>query len=103
MSTFRLLMYALHPAIGPLARFPADRVALLTGLRSQPWLASEVEARALREGFGECEDFWRDLSVPAWCGPRAPVRRSRQHLTVSAPDLRLVRQTTRRAVALRIG
>jgi pimeloyl-ACP methyl ester carboxylesterase len=34
---------------------------LLTGLRSQPWLASEVEARALREGFGECEDFWRLL------------------------------------------
>jgi pimeloyl-ACP methyl ester carboxylesterase len=61
MSTFRLLMIILHPAIGPLARFPAGRVALLTGLRSQPWLASEVEARALREGFGECEDFWRLL------------------------------------------
>jgi pimeloyl-ACP methyl ester carboxylesterase len=61
MSTFRLLMYMLHPAIGPLACFPAGRAALLTGLRSQPWLASEVEALALRAGFGECEDFWRLL------------------------------------------
>jgi pimeloyl-ACP methyl ester carboxylesterase len=61
MSTLRLLMSMLHPAIGPLARFTAGRAALLTGLRSQPWLASEVEACALREGFGECEDFWRLL------------------------------------------
>jgi pimeloyl-ACP methyl ester carboxylesterase len=45
------------PAIGPLACLPG-RAALLTGLRSQPWLASEVEARALREGFGAGEDFW---------------------------------------------
>ncbi|MFZ0117887.1 MAG: hypothetical protein WAN20_11160 [Pseudonocardiaceae bacterium] len=44
MSTFRLLMYVLHPAIGPLACFTAGRTVLLTGLRSQPWLASEVEA-----------------------------------------------------------
>ncbi len=61
MSTFRLLMSILHPAIGPLARFPAGRAALLTGLRSQPWLASEEETLALREGFGACEDFWRLL------------------------------------------
>jgi pimeloyl-ACP methyl ester carboxylesterase len=61
MSTFRLLMCMLYPAIGPLARLPAGRAALLTGLRSQPWLASEVEVLALREGFGECEDFWRLL------------------------------------------
>ncbi|MCA1835862.1 MAG: alpha/beta fold hydrolase, partial [Actinobacteria bacterium] len=69
MSTFRLLMCILHPAIGPLARFPAGRAALLTGLRSQPWLASEVEACALRKGFGECEDFWRLL----WWGMLADV------------------------------
>jgi pimeloyl-ACP methyl ester carboxylesterase len=61
MSALRLLMSILHPAIGVLARFPAGRAALLTGLRSQPWLASATEARALREGFGECEDFWRLL------------------------------------------
>jgi pimeloyl-ACP methyl ester carboxylesterase len=61
MSTFRLLMSILHPAIGTMARFTAGRAALLTGLRSQPWLASEVEACALRDGFGECEDFWRLL------------------------------------------
>ncbi|MGA9309446.1 MAG: alpha/beta fold hydrolase [Pseudonocardiaceae bacterium] len=131
MSTFRLLMYVLHPAIGPLACFTAGRVALLTGLRSQPWLVSEVEALALREDLGECEDFWRllfweiltdvptglgnvrcpvilaqgtadvigscqtpplsagragrDLSASARCGPRAPVRRPRQHPAVSAP------------------
>ena len=80
MSTFRLVMYVLHPAIGPLACFTAGRAALLTGLRSQPWLASEVEALALREGFGECEDFWRLLfggilaDVPAGLGNvRCPV------------------------------
>ncbi|MGB6161620.1 MAG: alpha/beta fold hydrolase [Pseudonocardiaceae bacterium] len=61
MSTFRVLMCILHPAIGPLTRFSAGRAALLTGLRSQPWLASEAEARALLEGFGESEDFWRLL------------------------------------------
>jgi pimeloyl-ACP methyl ester carboxylesterase len=80
MSTFRLLMYVLHPAIGLLACFTAGRTALLTGLRSQPWLASEAEARALREGFGECEDFWRLLfwgilaDVPTGLGDvRCPV------------------------------
>jgi pimeloyl-ACP methyl ester carboxylesterase len=69
MSIFRLLMSMLHPAIGPLARLPAGRAALLTGLRSQPWLASEQEALALREGFGACEDFWRLL----WWGMLADV------------------------------
>ena len=69
MSIFRLLMSILHPAIGPLARLPAGRAALLTGLRSQPWLASEQEARALREGFGACEDFWGLL----WWGMLADV------------------------------
>jgi pimeloyl-ACP methyl ester carboxylesterase len=80
MSTFRLLMFILHPAIGPLARFPLGRAALLTGLRSQPWLATEVEALALREGFGECEDFGRLLfwgifaDVPIGLGKvRCPV------------------------------
>jgi pimeloyl-ACP methyl ester carboxylesterase len=61
MSTLRLLMCMLHPVIGSLACFTAGRAALLTGLRAQPWLASEVEACALREGFGKCEDFWRLL------------------------------------------
>lgn len=52
-----------------MARLPAGRAALLTGLRSQPWLASEAEVCALREGFGECEDFWRLL----WWGLLADV------------------------------
>src|SRR5205085_3025491 len=56
-------------AIGPLARLPAGRAALLTGLRSQPWLASEQEALALRDGFGACEDFWRLL----WWGMLADI------------------------------
>jgi pimeloyl-ACP methyl ester carboxylesterase len=80
MSTVRLLMRILHPAIGPLTGFPAGRAVLLTGLRSQPWLASEAEARALLEGFGESEDFWRLLfwgilaDIPTGLGDvRCPV------------------------------
>jgi pimeloyl-ACP methyl ester carboxylesterase len=80
MSTFRVLIYMLHPAIGALARFSAGRAVLLTGLRSQPWLASEAEAHALLEGFGESEDFWRLLfwgilaDVPTGLGDvRCPV------------------------------
>jgi pimeloyl-ACP methyl ester carboxylesterase len=69
LSTFRLLISLLHSMIGSLARLPAGRAALLTGLRSQPWLASEAEVCALREGFGECEDFWRLL----WWGLLADV------------------------------
>ena len=61
MSTLRLFISMMHPAIEPLVHFPAGRAALLTGLRSQPWLASEVEARALLEGFGKSDDFWRLL------------------------------------------
>lgn len=80
MSTFRLLMRTLHPSMRPLARFSAGRAVLLTGLRSQPWLASETEARALLEGFGESKDFWRLLfwgilaDVPTGLGDvRCPV------------------------------
>jgi pimeloyl-ACP methyl ester carboxylesterase len=69
LSILRLLISTLGPAIGPLARLPAGRAALLTGLRSQPWLASEQEALALRDGFGACEDFWRLL----WWGMLADV------------------------------
>ena len=142
MSTFRLLMYMLHPVIGPLACFTAGRAALLTGLRSQPWLASQAEARALREGFGECEDFWRLLfwgilaDVPTGLEDvRCPVILAQGTADIIAsgqtpryllalpgasfhpllgaghapqsdtPDsiLRLVRQATRRADALRTG
>jgi pimeloyl-ACP methyl ester carboxylesterase len=80
MSTLRLVMSILHPALGPLVHFPAGRAVLLMGLRSQPWLASAVEARALLEGFGESEDFWRLLywgilaDVPTGFGDvRCPV------------------------------
>jgi pimeloyl-ACP methyl ester carboxylesterase len=142
MSTFRVLACVLHPAIGALTRFYAGRAVLLTGLRSQPWLASEAEARALLEGFGESEDFWRLLfwgilaDVPTGLeNVRCPVILAQGTADVisngqtpryllalpgatfhpllgaghapqsDAPDsiLRLVRQATRRAAALRTG
>ncbi|MBV8543031.1 MAG: alpha/beta hydrolase [Pseudonocardiales bacterium] len=142
MSTVRVLMCILHPAIEALARFPAGRAVVLTGLRSQPRLASEAEAHALLEGFGEAEDFWRLLfwgilaDVPTGLEDvRCPVMLAQgtadvissgqtpRHLLAlpgatfhsllgaghapqsDAPDsiLRLVRQATRRADALRTG
>lgn len=142
MSTFRVFLCILHPAMGPLTRFSAGRAALLTGLRSQPWLASESEARALLEGFGESEDFWRLLfwgilaDVPTGLEDvRCPVILAQGTADVissgqtpryllalpgatfhpllgagHAPQsdtpnsiLRLVRQATRRADALRTG
>jgi pimeloyl-ACP methyl ester carboxylesterase len=80
MSTSRLLMKNLRPAIAPLARSRAGRTALLTGLRSRPWDSSEVEARTMQSGFADSESFWRLLfwgilaDVPIGLGAvRCPV------------------------------
>lgn len=61
MTSGRLLMRSVHRLIAPAARSRIGRTALLTGLRSAPWRASEAEARALRGGFAEAEGFWRLL------------------------------------------
>lgn len=57
----RVLLRRLRPVLGFLARSPWGRVGLLGWLRSQPWRASETEARAVGVGFAESEDFWRLL------------------------------------------
>ncbi|MET0417940.1 MAG: alpha/beta hydrolase, partial [Actinoplanes sp.] len=51
----------MRPVIYPLARRPWGRAALLAALRSRPWDASEVEARALRPGFADARRFWETL------------------------------------------
>jgi pimeloyl-ACP methyl ester carboxylesterase len=61
MGTSRLLLRGLRPAIGLLSRSRVGRAALLTGLRSRPWAATETDALALRDGFADAEDFWRLL------------------------------------------
>lgn len=61
MSIFRAVVGSYAPGIAALACFPAGRALLFTGLRAKPWLASKAEARALLEGFGQSEDFWRLL------------------------------------------
>lgn len=82
MSTFRLLISLLHPAIEPLAQWPAGRAALLTGLRSQPWLASEVEVCASREGVRRV----RGLLAPAVLGhPGRHPNRARRGALSSHP------------------
>jgi len=69
MSSGRLLMRSARRLIAPAARSRIGRTALLTGLRSTPWRASEAEALALRGGFAEAEGFWRLL----WWGILADV------------------------------
>ena len=61
MSTARVLMRTIRPVIDTAARFPLGRALLLANLRAAPWLASEPEARALRNGFAETPDFWQQL------------------------------------------
>jgi pimeloyl-ACP methyl ester carboxylesterase len=61
MSTARLLMRTIRPLIATAAQFPFGRALLLTNLRSAPWLSSEAEARALRDGFADSPDFWQQL------------------------------------------
>src|SRR5215210_2934656 len=63
MSTARVLMRTIRPMIDTAARSPLGRALLLTNLRAAPWLSSEAEARALRDGFADSPDFWQQL----WC------------------------------------
>jgi pimeloyl-ACP methyl ester carboxylesterase len=63
MSTARVLMRTIRPIIDTAAQFPIGRALLLTNLRAAPWLSSQAEARALRHGFADSPDFWRQL----WC------------------------------------
>src|ERR687890_481570 len=61
MVAARLTARALRPALPRLARSRVPRALLLTGLRAQPWKATEDELLALREGFGSSPDFWSQL------------------------------------------
>jgi len=58
MSGSRLALRRLRPIIPAAARTALGRSALLAGLRSRPWHASETEARALRSGFADAQAFW---------------------------------------------
>jgi pimeloyl-ACP methyl ester carboxylesterase len=61
MGANRLALRGLRPLIPLAARSVVGRSLLLTGLRSRPWLASEIEARALRDGFADADGFWEML------------------------------------------
>ena len=61
MATARIAMRTLRPLLGTLATTPAGRTALLTGMRARPWVASEVEALAMRGGFADATGFWSML------------------------------------------
>ena len=61
MGTARLLMHSIRPLIDTAARFSLGRALLLTNMRSAPWLSSQAEARALRDGFADSPDFWQQL------------------------------------------
>lgn len=61
MATARTLTRTLRPLLGTLARTPAGRTALLTGMRARPWEASESEALAMRGGFADSTGFWSML------------------------------------------
>jgi len=69
MATNRLALRALRPLIPAAARTIIGRSALLAGLRSMPWRSTEIEARALREGFAEADGYWQML----WWGILADV------------------------------
>jgi pimeloyl-ACP methyl ester carboxylesterase len=61
MGTARLALRAARPLIEPLSRSRPGRALLLAGLRARPGQASEAEARAVKAGFAESDDFWRTL------------------------------------------
>jgi pimeloyl-ACP methyl ester carboxylesterase len=61
MSGNRLIMRRLRPFIPVAARTALGRSVLLAGLRSAPWLSSEPEALAVREGFATADAFWQML------------------------------------------
>jgi pimeloyl-ACP methyl ester carboxylesterase len=61
MAGNRLALRGLRPLIPLAARTAVGRSLLLAGLRSTPWLSSEVEARALQGGFAGADAFWEML------------------------------------------
>jgi pimeloyl-ACP methyl ester carboxylesterase len=69
MSGHRLILRRLRSVVPVAARTALGRSVLLAGLRSAPWLSSEPEALALREGFAEADAFWQML----WWGIVADV------------------------------
>ena len=71
MGTNRLALRGLRPLVPLAARSVVGRSLLLAGLRSTPWLSSEAEARALRDGFAGAKGFWEML----WWGVIADVPR----------------------------
>lgn len=58
MGLARLGLRAARPLVAPAARSVLGRAALLTGLRAAPWLATQAEALAVKDGFAEAQDFW---------------------------------------------
>lgn len=58
MGANRLALRSLRPLVPIAARSVVGRSLLLTGLRATPWLSSEIEARALRDGFADADGFW---------------------------------------------
>ena len=61
MVAARLVSRGLRPVLPALARSRVPRTLLMTGLRAQPWKATEPEVLALRDGFGSSPDFWQQL------------------------------------------
>jgi pimeloyl-ACP methyl ester carboxylesterase len=58
MGSNRVALRGLRPLVPAIARTRLGRATLLAGLRSAPWRSSEIEARALRDGFAEADAFW---------------------------------------------
>ena len=102
MSGNRLIMRGLRPVIPVAARTALGRSVLLAGLRSAPWLSTEPEALALREGFAEADAFWQML----WWGIIADVPRGLDRidcpvvLAQGTADLVAVGQTPRYLAAV---
>jgi pimeloyl-ACP methyl ester carboxylesterase len=61
MGTNRLALRRLRPLVPLAARTVVGRTLLLAGLRSRPWLSSEVEAPSLRDGFADAHGSWEML------------------------------------------
>jgi pimeloyl-ACP methyl ester carboxylesterase len=105
MAGDRLILPGLRPLLPLAARTVLGRSLLLTGMRSTPWRSSEIEARAMKEGFADAgtRAFWEVLlwgvfaDVPAGLGRiDCPVV-----LAQGTADLISVGQTPRYLAAIR--
>jgi pimeloyl-ACP methyl ester carboxylesterase len=103
MGADRLALRGLRPLVPLAARTVAGRSLLLAGLRSRPWLSTETEALALRNGFADADAFWEML----WWGILAdiPTRLDRIECPVilaqGTADLIAAGQTPRYVAAIR--